>query len=230
MGERARIAIVNGSLSESSAGTRLGEQLVAALEDRRPPGDHAPEVLWVNLQPLGRELLDSLHTGVLGATLEQAYQTVAEADLLVAITPTFQASYAGLFKMFWDLLPEDSVRGKLTLLAATGGTGRHSLMVDSALRPLFAYLGALSLPTGLFAATQDWGAPGFETEVGLEEPLERRIDRAAREAWAFLDMPGRGTPDKVRSLEEEPGLEPDSATKAFPGFVDFETLLGEVEG
>jgi FMN reductase len=69
----------------------------------------------------------------------------------------FSASYSGLFKMFFDVLGPDLLRGKPVLLAATAGTARHSLVLEHAVRPLFSYLRAITVPTAVFAATEDFG-------------------------------------------------------------------------
>ncbi len=107
------------------------------------------------------------------------------ADALVAVTPTFQGSYSGLFKSFLDLIEAGSLRGVPVLLAATGGTERHSLVIEHALRPLFSYLGALTVPTGVYAATADFGGEGSAA-------LAARVDRAAAELAALLASgPGR---------------------------------------
>ena len=82
------------------------------------------------------------------------------ADGLVVVTPVFAASYSGLFKTFFDVLDKDALDGKPVLIAATAGTARHSLVLDHALRPLFAYLHAVVVPTGVFAATDDFGTSG----------------------------------------------------------------------
>jgi FMN reductase len=68
------------------------------------------------------------------------------------------------------------------LVAATGGTARHSLALDHALRPLFAYLGALVLPTGVYAASDDWGRPDDDQQTGLAD----RIRRAGGELAAAI--------------------------------------------
>ena len=101
------------------------------------------------------------------------------------MTPVFSASYSGLFKSFFDVLEADSLAGKPVLIAATGGTARHSLVLDYALRPLFAYLQATVVPTGVFAASEDFGraTPGSS--------LSARIDARARE---LADLIGRGAP------------------------------------
>src|SRR4029078_4709627 len=92
-------------------------------------------------------------------------------------TPVFNASYSGLFKLFFDVVERDALAGMPLLVAATGGTPRHSLVVDHAMRPLFAYLGAATVPTGVFAAAEDWGQGATPADAALAE----RIDRAAGE-------------------------------------------------
>lgn len=91
-------------------------------------------------------------------------------------SPIFSASYNGLFKTFFDVLDEGALRGKPVLLGATGGTARHSLAIDHALRPLFSYLGALLSPTAVFAATEDWGS-----DRAVDSGLAGRIERAGTE-------------------------------------------------
>src|SRR5690606_36979339 len=93
------------------------------------------------------------------------------------------ASYSGLFKMFFDVLEAESLAGKPTLIGATAGTARHSLALEHALRPLFAYLKAVVVPTSVFAASEDWGAnqQPDSTADGAGGALGDRIARAARE-------------------------------------------------
>ena len=81
------------------------------------------------------------------------------------MTPVFSASYSGLFKTFFDVLEEDALAGKPVLLGATAGTARHSLALDHALRPLFAHLRAVAVPTGVLAAADDWGDQGLATRI-----------------------------------------------------------------
>lgn len=101
------------------------------------------------------------------------------------MTPIFKASYTGLFKSFFDVLEADALIGKPVIVAATGGTGRHSLAVDFAMRPLFAYMQALVVPTGIFASPHDWGTEGKNALAG-------HIDRAAAELASVLVGTGTG--------------------------------------
>ena len=173
------IAVVSAGLSQPSStkllADRLGEAVTASL---RAAGE---DVLLepVELRPLARALADNLVTGFPPPDLEAAVTTVTEADALVAVTPIFAASYSGLFKTFFDVVDKDALVGKPTLVAATAGTARHSLALEHALRPLFAYLRAVVVPTAVFAATEDFGSTA-------DGRLAERVDRAASELAALL--------------------------------------------
>lgn len=111
--------------------------------------------------------------------LDAAKQRLAESDGLIAVTPVFTASYSGIFKMFFDVLDPKTIVGLPTIIAASAGTARHSLVLDHAIRPLFTYLRAVVVPTGVFAATEDFG-----TEAGAD--IERRVNRAAGELATLM--------------------------------------------
>jgi FMN reductase len=168
------IAVVSAGLSNPSSTRLLADRLagatVAALRAR---GEDAT-VEVVELRAHARDLADNLTTGFANESLQAAVDTVVGADAVIAVTPVFSASYSGLFKTFVDVLDKDALRGTPVLLAATAGTARHSLVVEFAMRPLFAYLQAVPVPTGVFAAAEDWAGGG-------DRALIDRIDRAAGE-------------------------------------------------
>ena len=170
------LAVVSAGLSTPSSTRLLADRLttatVAALRAR---GDDAT-VEVVELRTHARDLADDLVTGFANESLRAAIDTVVGADGLIAVTPVFSASYSGLFKTFFDVLDKDSLTGTPVLLGATAGTARHSLVIEHAMRPLFAYLRAIPAPTGVFAASEDWAGAG-----GVDAELARRIDRAAGE-------------------------------------------------
>lgn len=166
------IVVVSAGLSVPSSTRLLADRLAAATA-----GSGVDiEVTDVELRDLAHELTDHLLTGFPGPSLGAALDAVRRADGLVVVTPVFSASYSGLFKTFVDVLEEGTLDGKPVLIAATGGTARHSLVLEHALRPLFSYLHAVVVPTGVFAATEDFGSSG----------LDARIARAAAELTALL--------------------------------------------
>jgi FMN reductase len=120
-------------------------------------------------------------TGFPSGALADAVRRVAEADAVVAVTPVYTGSYSGLFKSFVDVLDDGTLDGKPVLIAATAGTARHSLVLEFALRPLFAYLRADVVPTAVFAASEDFGAGSASGGSFRGGSLSTRIDRAARE-------------------------------------------------
>ena len=168
------LAVVSAGLSVPSSTRLLADRLsaatVAALRERGV--DATVEV--VELREHARDLADNLVTGFPNGNLRTALDTVAGADGMIAVTPIFSASYSGLFKTFFDVLDRDALTGKPVLIGATAGTARHSLALEHALRPLFAYLRAVVAPTAVFAASEDWGG-------GDAMALAGRIERAAGE-------------------------------------------------
>jgi FMN reductase len=173
------LAVVSAGLSVPSSTRLLADRLTAAtVEQLRARGVDAT-VQVVELREHARDLADHLVTGFPNTRLRGALDTVAAADGLIAVTPIFSASYSGLFKTFFDVLDRDALTGKPVVVAATAGTARHSLALEHALRPLFAFLRAIVAPTAVFAASEDWG--GDRTGGDADRGLVERIDRAAGE-------------------------------------------------
>jgi FMN reductase len=184
------IVVVSAGLSVPSS-TRLLADRIAAATSAALAG---AEVVHIELRDLAHDLTDNLLTGFPGPRLAEAVEAVRRADGLVAVTPVFSASYSGLFKTFFDVLEPGVLDGKPVLVAATAGTARHSLVLDHALRPLFTYLHAVVVPTGVFAATDDFGDTG----------LDARIAQAAGElaALAGRALGAAGAPTLRRSVAD----------------------------
>jgi FMN reductase len=125
----------------------------------------------IELAPLAVDVARATVSGFPGEQLQAAIERIAEADALIAVTPVYKAGMSGLFKSFFDVLDNDLLVAKPVLLGATAGSSRHALVVDDQMRPLFGYLRAMTMPTSVFAAPEDWVSP----ELG------RRIERAATE-------------------------------------------------
>ncbi|WP_210478824.1 CE1759 family FMN reductase [Naasia sp. SYSU D00948] len=179
------LAVVSAGLSRPSSTRMLADRLADATAARlRETGDEV-EVVTIELRDLASDITNNLLTGFPAPRLAEALETVASADGLVAVTPIFSASYSGLFKSFFDVLEPGAISDLPVLLGATGGTARHSLALDFALRPLFSYLHAAVAPTAVFAATDDWGDAD-----DAAKPLPERIDRAAAE---FAEVVRRST-------------------------------------
>lgn len=193
-----RIVVVSAGLSVPSStrllADRLGDAAAAAVRARGAE----VEVEVLELRPLAHALADHLLTGFAPPELAAAIETLHRADGVVAVTPVFSASYSGLFKTFFDVLEPGVLDGTPVLVAATAGTARHSLVLDHGLRPLFSYLHAVVVPTGVFAASEDFGgseAPGGE--------LDKRVQRAASELAVLVAGGAAPEARRARSFEEE---------------------------
>ncbi|TDC90448.1 FMN reductase [Actinomadura sp. 7K507] len=185
------LAVISAGLGQPSSTRLLADRLAAATADALGPD---VTVETVELRDHAHAMVDAALTGFPGGTFRAAVEKVTGADGLIAVTPVFNASYSGLFKTFFDVLDRDSLDGRPVLLGATGGTERHSLAIDYAMRPLFAYLRATVAPTAVYAASEDWGAGG--SAGGPAGGLVDRIARAGAELAALIDArPAPAKPD-----------------------------------
>lgn len=190
MNRPTKLVVVSAGLSVPSSTRLLGDRLAAATA-----GHAAADIQVIEVRDLAVEIAHHLTSGFPGPALAAALDAVTAADGLIVVTPVFSASYSGLFKSFFDVLgarEKDALAGKPVLVAATGGTARHSLVLDHALRPLFAYLRAVVVPTGVYAASEDWGAEG----------LPERIERAAGELAALMTAAPAGRPEPRRTADD----------------------------
>ncbi|WP_412747165.1 FMN reductase [Krasilnikovia sp. MM14-A1004] len=169
------LVVVSAGLTRPSSTRLLADRLAAATVAAAGRDGDRVRVRVIELRELAHDITNHLLTGFAPAALGDALEAVASADALIAVTPIFSASYSGLFKSFFDVVEPEALNGKPVLIAATAGTARHSLALEHALRPLFAYLGAVVVPTAVLAASDDWAG------AQAQGPLRARIDRAAGE-------------------------------------------------
>ncbi len=181
-----RIAVVSAGLATPSSTRMLADRMLAATARELDARGIPVTADTFELRDHAHDLTNNLLTGFAPPELERMVNAVVSADAVIAVTPIFASSYSGLFKSFIDVLDPDALRGTPVLLGATAGTPRHSLAIDYAIRPLFAYLHADAVSTGVFASSSDWGAGGDQVAT-----LSDRIDKAARE---FADAIARREP------------------------------------
>ena len=187
-----RLVAVTAGLGQPSTARILADRLADAARVRLGARGRQVIVDVLELRDLALDIAGAMVAGFPGAKLRAALDTVEGADGLIAVSPIYTASYSGLFKSFFDVLDKDALTGKPTLIAATGGTARHSLALDHALRPMFAYLRAFIVPTAVFAASEDWASAG-------ESSLNERIERAGTELGDLM----AGTPATGRKRRDE---------------------------
>jgi FMN reductase len=212
----ARIVVVSAGVSDPSTTRLLAERAgQAAIDAIRSIGRDATAAI-IDLAPLAADIARSIVLGTPVEEVRPAIERIATADALVVATPVYQGAPSGLFTSFVNLFDNDLVVATPTILAATAGSPRHAMVPDTHLRPLFAFLRALPVPTSLFAAPDDWADPGFG----------RRIERAATELAQLVDVRAKDriTDAAWRDYQHRFGGD---ATRAARGVadVDFDTDL-----
>jgi FMN reductase len=177
MSETLTLVVVTAGTSDPSSTRMLADrtaQRVTALAAERGASVRSRVV---DLRELATDITTALTSQLVTPRLQQAVDALCAADGVIAAAPVYKAGPSGLFTSFFQVLDNDLLIGKPTVLAATAGTARHALVVDDQMRSLFAYLRTLPVPTALFAAPQDWGDPS----------LNKRIDRAAFELVLLME-------------------------------------------
>lgn len=178
------VVAVVGSTSASSRTLVLARAIVEQLGQHLAVDGH-----FVQLGEIARPLGAALSRSELPPEVERQLQRIESADLLLAAVPVFRGAYPGLFKHLFDLIELDALIDTPVLLAATGGSERHALVLEHQLRPLFGFLQALTLPVGVYAVPSD-----FEDGRVADPRLTARIALAAARAAGILGAP------RVRAL------------------------------
>lgn len=211
-----RLVVLTAGLSQPSSTRLLADQISGAVGAAVSARGEALDIQTYELREFAVDLATMMTSaGMPTARLDELRRAVSAADGLVVVSPVFAASYSGVFKMFFDALDPDALNGMPVIIAATAGTPRHSLVLDHALRPLLSHLHATVMPTGVFAATEDFGGGAAGRELG------QRVARAAGELAAQLVSTGEGA---VAGFT--PGTDRDSGVDVPDEVTPFTTLLG----
>lgn len=173
-----RLVAVSGGMQRPSKTTTLAEQLLALIANEIPC-----EPRLVEMGRLAPQLTGAVWRSQLPDTVERELVAVEQADVLVVATPVYRGSYTGLFKHFFDFIHQDALIDKPVLLAATGGSQRHALVIDHQLRPLFSFFQARTLPLGIYATDEDF------TDYRLQnDALIQRAGLAVQRALPLVEL------------------------------------------
>ncbi|OWV97393.1 FMN reductase [Rhizobium sp. R72] len=171
-----RILGINGSVKQPSRTATLVAELLARIAQRVTATTEVVEL--TEAAPI---LFQALRADQLGKNGRAIVEAVEGADILVVGSPVYRASYTGALKHLFDLVDFRALEGKRVVLAATGGTPLHGLMLEHQFRPLFGFFGAVTIPTTVYALESDF------TEYALTNPaVEARIERAVAELFDLL--------------------------------------------
>jgi len=173
-----RVVAVSGGMQRPSKAVALAEHLLDLIADQMPCERHLVEI-----GALAPQFAGALWRSQVPDTVEQALSLVEQADVLVVATPVYRGSFTGLFKHFFDFIDQDALIDTPVLLAATGGSDRHALVIDHQLRPLFSFFQARTLPLGIYATDRDF----LDYRVH-NEALAERARLAVQRALPLIDL------------------------------------------
>lgn len=162
---------IAASPSRASKSRRLAERALARA---------SAEGFAARLIDLGDLPADALLGRTKHPHVDDALAAASAASLLIVATPVYRASYSGLLKVFFDLFSPDALAGTVAIPIATGGGPAHHLVIDHALRPLLASVGALVVRSGVYATDAQFGPDG------PSDVVTQQIDRAIVEAIAHV--------------------------------------------
>jgi FMN reductase len=158
---------ISGSPAARSKSRMLLERALVALSER------GATTALIDLSALPA---DALLARRRATEVDSALGSVSQATIIVASTPVYRATYSGLLKVFFDLLPLNGLVGKTAIPIATGGSPAHQLVIDHGLRPLFASVGAVTTPTGVYGTDA-----AFENGIPNDSLIDR-LNAAVAEA------------------------------------------------
>ena len=216
------LVVVAAGTSVPSSTRMLADQLTSATRDALARHGHAVDVTVLEARELAHEVVDATFTRFPGEKLRAAIEQIGRADGLIAVTPIYNQSFSGLFKSLFDVIEPGTLTGVPVALGATGGTARHSLAVDYALRPMFAYLKADVVPTTVFAAAEDFGAVSTAAD---ENSLATRTGRVGTELADYMLRFAGVTAGAVAPTRADAGRGRRSDDDEFGDFVPMADLL-----
>ncbi|MET3861478.1 FMN reductase [Dietzia sp. 2505] len=222
-GRPLRLVVVSAGTSVPSSTRMLADRLASATREALARHGRDVDVTVLEVRGLAHEVVDASFTRFPGDKLRAALEEIARADGVIAVTPTYNQSFSGLFKSFFDVIDPATLTGVPVALGATGGTVRHSLSIDFALRPMFAYLKADVVPTSVFAASEDFGAVATG---GDGDSLASRADRVGTELADYMLRFAGVAPGAVAPTRADAGRGRTSDDDEFGDFVPMGDLLG----
>lgn len=178
------IVAVSGGLNHPSKTEALVEEIIRELGQATPIN-----VRFIKFSEIGQLLGGAIYRHQLPQRVQDDLAAVEAADALIVGTPVYRASFTGLFKHFFDFVEQTALVDVPVLLAASGGSDRHTLVLEHQLRPLFSFFQAQTLPIGVYATDRD-----FTPEYTIQSAaLRDRITLAVARALPILEWaPAKG--------------------------------------
>ncbi|EHU1907227.1 NAD(P)H-dependent oxidoreductase [Acinetobacter baumannii] len=168
-----RLVVVSGGFGMQSKTETLVQTIADEIAKRL-----SVELEFVKFSEIGGFIGQTFDRKQLPEHVQIALHTVETADALIVGTPVYRASYPGLFKHFFDLIEQFALVNVPVILAASGGSERHSLVIEHQLRPLFSFFQTQTMSLGVYATDKDFSSDYRIINHELLERISLTIQRA----------------------------------------------------
>jgi FMN reductase len=164
------MATLLGVLGSVTPPGRLLRALSLGLDDARTL-EAGPRTEMLNLADYKLGFADGRSVEELKDDTAAVVAAIAAADAVILASPVYRASLSGALKNLLDLTPFEALHGKPCGIVAMGATPHHYLGVDSQLRAILAWFGALVAPNSVYLSSADFanGEPSSSARSDLRE-------------------------------------------------------------
>jgi FMN reductase len=164
MADRSGLLILVGAATPPGRLAAALSMAAGAARARHP--DIAADVLNLAEKPI--EICDGRPLDAYGLPTREAVARIDGAAAVLIGAPVYRASYPGVLKNLLDITPVEALQSKPVGIVAMGGSPHHYLGVDTQLRQVLAWFGALVAPTSVYLASGDFrdGQLASETARG----------------------------------------------------------------
>jgi FMN reductase len=165
MAEVPRLLMVIGAATPPG---RLAAAITAAAEAVRSNAENI-NVDVMNLAEVPIDTCDGRPLDGYGAETRQAVDRIAAAAAVLIAAPVYRASFPGVLKNLLDIAPVEALQGKPVGIVAMGGSAHHYLAVDTQLRQVLGWFGALVAPTGVYLTGADFHDGALTSESARKD-------------------------------------------------------------
>ena len=173
-----RVVAVSGSLGTPSRTRALVNAIVSKVSAKA-----RCTVEIIDIPEIAKDLGASISYDQLPESVSSAHRKLEAADLIIIGTPVYKGSYTGMLKHFFDLIDPKRLSGKVAILAATGGSDQHALVLEYQLRPLASFFGIVTVPTAIYARDTEF----LEYQLS-SQAISSRIEDSVNQALRLLKI------------------------------------------
>jgi FMN reductase len=152
MAEPARLLMLVGAATPPG---RLAAAIAATADMlRKDAADIDVDIM--NLASTTVEVCDGRPFEQYGTATRGAVGRIAASAAVLIAAPVYRASFPGVLKNLLDIAPVEALQAKPVGVVAMGGSAHHYLAVDTQLRQVLAWFGALMAPTSVYLTAADF--------------------------------------------------------------------------